>query len=798
MGPLRLLLGVGPILLGLTAGGAYGQIVSTILSGGLDSPIGVALDTAGDLYVLNAGNGTLSVIAPGGAIRQFATGLGLVNAVAVDSVGNAYVVETDGAFDTATKQVVKIAPDGTVTPIAGAAQGIGVPFGVAVDAADNVYVSNVILESDGEFGEILKITPGGVVSTFVDDTHGLRGPDALAFDAAGNLYVADQMIFKVTPSGAVSQVTSTERSPSAGLAVDAGGNIYVADTQNNQVDKITPAGVVSPFSGTIPRAAGLAIDGSGNLFVSAETSDVIDKIDPAAVTTPYFTAPVAGPAGIVSDAEGNLYIANQARGTIIKLARNGAVSVVGTGFGAPIALALDAADTLYVADQTSMSISKLAPDGTITPFVGGQAGAMAFDPAGNLLVAGQDGFFDGTVFKVAPNGTVTMLAGVDSVMTPNSLAVDASGNVFAAVPGSNLGADHQPPFIAKITPQGVLTTFAQDSATIAVDGALAVDAAGNLLDFSPDPQAGGSILVRFAPDGTPSIVPNTALDGAFGAMTIDPAGNLYGGDVTNNAIVQILLNPSPLASAVLPGSRTVQLGSLATVFATLINGGDTALDNCQIQVPGSVAADLTLQYWPTDPATNSITGAVDTPVTIPAKGAQTFVIGFTAGRPLSVAALAPFFLCDGVATAPVTTGVNTVALGFSATPTADIVALAATSGGNGIVTVPVSLGAAGAFALATVNAGAAAALTAETDTGGASLPVIVTLCQTDPATAQCLAPPAATVPVTITAGATPTFSVFVSASGAIPFAPGASRIFVRFLDGAGALHGATSVAVETD
>jgi sugar lactone lactonase YvrE len=758
----------------------------------------VALDKAGNLYVLNAGNGALSVIAPGGAIRQVTGGLGQVNAVAVDSAGNAYVVETDGAFDTVIKEVVKVAPDGTVTPIAGAAQGIGVPFGVAVDATDNVYVSNTILGPAGELGEILKITPGGAVSIFVDDTHGLIDPNALTFDAAGDLYIADQRIFKVTPSGAVSQVTNGGRSPATGMAVDAGGNIYVTDAQNNQVDKITPAGAITPFAGAIPRAAGLAIDSSGNLLVSAETSDVIDTIDPSAVTTSYFTAPVAMPAGIVSDAAGNLYVASQARGTVIKLTRNGAVSVVGTGFGTPIVLALDAAGTLYVADQTSNSISTLAPDGTITPFVSGLAGAMAFDPAGNLLVAGQDGSFVGAVFKVAPNGTMSLLAGVGSVETPVSLAVDASGNVFAAVPGANIGVDHQPPFIAKITPQGGVSTFAQDSATVSVTGALAVDAASNLLDFSANPQGGGSILVRFAPDGTPTIVPNTGLDGAFGAMTLDPAGNLYGGDVVNNAIVQILLNPSPLASAILPGSRAVELGSAATVFATLINDADAALNNCQIQAPGSLAATLTLHYQPTDPATNLVTGALDTPVTIPAKAAQSFVIGFTASGPFSVAALAPFFACDGVAAAPITIGVNTVALGFSATPTADIVALAATSGGNGIVTVPFSQGADGAFALATVNAGAAGALTVEADTGGASLPITVTLCQTDPATAQCLAPPAAAVPVTIATGATPTFSVFVSAAGAISFAPGTSRIFARFLDGAGTLHGVTSVAVETD
>ena len=59
-------------------------------------------------------------------------------------------------------------------------------------------------------------------------------------------------------------------------------------------------------------------------------------------------------------------------------------------------------------------------------------------------------------------------------------------------------------------------------------------------------------------------------------------------------------------------------------------------------------------------------------------------------------------------------------------------------------------------------------------------------------------PPTGSVAVTIAAGATPTFSVFATASSAIPFAPAVSRVFVRFTDAAGASHGETSVAVMTE
>jgi outer membrane protein assembly factor BamB len=253
---------------------------------------------------------------------------------------------------------------------------------------------------------------------------------------------------------------------------------------------------------------------------------------------------------------------------------------------------------------------------------------------------------------------------------------------------------------------------------------------------------------------------------------------------------------SPLDAAMLPGARSVALGSVATVFATMLNSSDAALDNCRIALPASAPSGLALTYQTTDPATNRPTGAPNVPVPIPAHAGQSFVLSFTTPTALADPAQGLVFACDGIDNAAAIQGVDTVDLAFSATSIADIVALAATASGNGILQIP--QGGAAAFAVASVNVGATGSLTVSTDLGGAALPVAATLCQTNPASGQCLAPPAASVAVSIDANATPTFSVFATSSGTVPFAPGASRVFLRFTDGNGQQHGSTSVAVMTE
>jgi hypothetical protein len=78
------------------------------------------------------------------------------------------------------------------------------------------------------------------------------------------------------------------------------------------------------------------------------------------------------------------------------------------------------------------------------------------------------------------------------------------------------------------------------------------------------------------------------------------------------------------------------------------------------------------------------------------------------------------------------------------------------------------------------------------------LPLNVSLCATNASTGACLAPPAASLQQSYTQNSSQTYSVFLTATGQIPFAPATARVFLRFLDASGASHGSTSVAVETD
>jgi hypothetical protein len=135
---------------------------------------------------------------------------------------------------------------------------------------------------------------------------------------------------------------------------------------------------------------------------------------------------------------------------------------------------------------------------------------------------------------------------------------------------------------------------------------------------------------------------------------------------------------------------------------------------------------------------------------------------------------------------------------FSAsdTPVPDIVALSATFANDGIVNIPGTNGT-GVFAVATINLGTNASITASADTGSASLPIGISLCQTDPVTSQCISTTGTSVTTTINANATPTFGIFVQGNGNVFFDPATNRIFVRFKDSGDVTRGSTSVAVRT-
>jgi len=346
------------------------------------------------------------------------------------------------------------------------------------------------------------------------------------------------------------------------------------------------------------------------------------------------------------------------------------------------------------------------------------------------------------------------------------IAFDVHGNLFVSSFSTNI--------IEKYSPEGVdLGVFASIGAGSAYG--LAFDREGNLYvaNFS-------GVVRKFSPTGADL--------GAF--------ANASTGLSNPRALVvpaPVVLAPACcLAAAVLPSSRSVQVGGTATVFGTILNGGSNTATGCVVAPITGIPA--TFHFQTTNPATNQVTGGPDAAVDIGSR--QTYVLSFTPTAPFPPTDVRLSFNCANASPAPVTVGLNTLLLSASATPVPDVVALAATVTNDGIVNIAGTSGT-GAFAVATVNVGASGSITVSADTGNATLPVNISLCQTNPASGQCISTIGASVTTQINSNATPTFAIFVQGHGNVPFDPATNRIFVRFREAGAVTRGSTSVAVRT-
>jgi YVTN family beta-propeller protein len=426
---------------------------------------------------------------------------------------------------------------------------------------------------------------------------------------------------------------------------------------------------------------------------------------------------------------------------------------------------------LYAATEVGISVlsaQPLAVVGTM-PVGNGEPGGLAISPDG------------ATLYETQVGGNTVRVVDLAGNAAPSSVPVGTSPFGIVVTP------DGRKAYVANYVDQ---TLSVIDTLAGSVIHTIPIAAGDFALAVTPD----GSRLFMTGP-GTASTIPpvigttvsvlDTASDTVIDTVSVD-----YGVDYI------ALGAPGGLVASVLPSGRSVQTGSIATLFATLLNSSAVAAQNCRIALPASAPGSLTMSYQATDPNTNAPVGSPDTPVSLAANGgSQSFLLSFSAGQEVAVSEQTLQFACLGLQQPAAIPGVNTVDLRFSSQPTPDIVALAATPSGNGIVTIPESSHGAAAFAVATVNLGAAGAVTVGTD---AATPLAATLCQTNPATAACLAPPATSVAVDVTAGATPTFSVFLSATAPIGLDPAANRLAVTFIDDSGDLLARTSVAVDTD
>jgi hypothetical protein len=414
-------------------------------------------------------------------------------------------------------------------------------------------------------------------------------------------------------------------------------------------------------------------------------------------------------------------------------------------------------------------------EGTVNEFDTQSSTIFGHKNAAGAEAVGAAAYFSTPAFGVSP----PLLESFSS-SGPTPILFDLGGNRLAT---PDPRAD-KPEIVA---PDGADTTF------------FGTDADGNgFPNFfgtsaaAPHAAAVAALLLHAKPTLTPAGVygslERTAIDMRAAGFDNDSGFGLIQADA---AVADAL---TPLVAAVLPSSRSVQVGTPATAFATIINAGSVTATSCGISRITSIPA--TFSYQTTNPATNQLTGSPNTPVAIAAGAAQTFVFAITPTGPISSTDVQLSFDCANSNPAPINSGLNTLLFSASTTPIPDIVALGATLTNDGIVNIPGATGT-GAFAVATVNVGASGNITASADTGTASLPLNIFLCQTNPATGQCISAIGSGVTTTINANATPTFGIFVEGSGNVPFDPAANRLFVRFKDGGNVTRGSTSVAVRT-
>ena len=145
-------------------------------------------------------------------------------------------------------------------------------------------------------------------------------------------------------------------------------------------------------------------------------------------------------------------------------------------------------------------------------------------------------------------------------------------------------------------------------------------------------------------------------------------------------------DPTGLVASVLPSSRSVQVGSTATVFASIINTGSTPACGVGISLPSGIVASF--KYNQTVCSSNLVVGADDTPVNIDPGDVACFVISIEPDGPFDPSELGFNFSGSNAAPVEGLDGINTLLMSASDDPVPDMVALAATIQNDGIVHVP--------------------------------------------------------------------------------------------------------------
>ena len=537
----------------------------------LNQPVRVAADAAGNVYIADLDNHRIRRIAPDGTISTFAgTGaeayggdggpataaqLDEPAGLALDAVGNLYIA------DSGNHRVRRIAPDGTISTIAGTgvegfsgdggpatAAQLNNPIGVAVDAVGNVY-----------FTDTFNVR----VRVVLSDAQCAGTPLTLGEAAAGLIQTADEAdLYRLELTEPTSvAIYTTGTLDTVGSVRDNFGQPLVSNDDggegyNFHIEAQWPAGlyfirVESYGIGTGPYRLHVRRFADVKLGDAGETVRLWAIADGGWAFNPESNDPfMSGGEAVASN--GDRYVLTLGldgvwraspvspefliceAGTIRTLAGTGVDGYGGDGGPAtaaqlnrPIGVALDAAGNVYVAERENDRVRRIAPDGTIETFAG--TGEFGHGGDGGPATAAQLG-------------------------EPSDVAVDSAGNVYVA--------DQYNHRIRRVAPDGTISTFAGDGVEgFGGDGGpataarldhpvgVALDLAGNVYVAEIE----GHRVRRIAPDGTIATIAGTGVAGLSGdggpataaqlnqpvRVAADAAGNVYIADLDNHRIRRI-------------------------------------------------------------------------------------------------------------------------------------------------------------------------------------------------------------------------------------------------------------------
>jgi uncharacterized protein (TIGR03437 family) len=611
------------------------------------APISYTIDTVAGSSAVGDGGPALSAA------------LSDAEGIALDSAGNIFVADAND------HRVRRIATDGTISTVAGdgfpgfrgdggpaSAARLNTPYGITVDRAGNLYIADL-----GN-NRVRKVSPDGTIAT-VPGTDSLLAPRNVALDPEGVLYIsefgghrvrrlrADRTVESVVGTGEPGfagdggPATSAQLAYPAGLAFDTAGDLYIADSSNNRVRKVT-GGVISTVLGTgdpgatVPNQLNLptsvAIDAAGNLDVADSGNQRIQQLAPAGAIN---TIPGVG-RDLAADTSGGLFIASGAQVlelapslTIQTVAGDGSYGFRGDGGDAasarlngPVAVALDAAGALYIADQRNSRLRMVTAAGVISTIAGdSNAGAgdgqlnspagIAVGSSGAVYVADQN---NDRIQEIAGSGSVIRAAGTGvpgyngdglpasatQLFSPGALAIKGDGTLYFVDTGNAR--------VRALSPQRTISTVVKIAAR-----SVALGRAGDLF------VADGELhqVVRLDLAGHMTVIAGTGTPGfggdggsaraahlnSPGGLAVDPQGNLYIADTGNDRIRVI-------------GSDGIIRTIAGTGAAGFDGDGGPAL-SAVLNAPTGLTVDAAGNIWIADTANNRVRKLAPSPVASP-------------------------------------------------------------------------------------------------------------------------------------------------------------------------------------